>query len=127
MTFREMLKIMTPFRLAFGKANLAGLQRILTEDFVWHLQTGYSPEDAPTGRVIHGARGMVDELMWRRANWKNVKYTRLVESPAGDRILQQFRCSGVNEYGNAFHMDAVDVYSIVDGKISKKDTYWKYF
>ena len=127
MTFIEMLKIMTPFRIAFGRASVKGLHKILTDDFEWHLPNGTGPDDAPSGRVIHGAQGMVDELMWRRANWKNVKFSRLVETPADDRILQQFTCSGVNEYGNQFNVNAVDVYSIVNGKIRKKDTYWKYF
>jgi ketosteroid isomerase-like protein len=121
----EMDAIMSQFRRAYGTANTEGLEAILTSDFEWHTHIGASETDSPRGRVIKGVDNLVKELKWRGDNWARVKYANLVERPAGDVILQTFTISGINEAAKPFHVNVVDLYSVRDGRIYRKDTYWK--
>ncbi len=125
MNQQEMLKIMEPFRQAFGTASAVGLRKVLTTDFEWHMHFGDHGRDDPTGKVLYGIEEMVRELKWRGAHWSNMKFSDLVERPAGDVILQMFTTSGTNENGSNYNVNVVDVYTIRGEKISRKDTYWK--
>ena len=64
-------------------------------------------------------------MSWRQEHWQNVRYENLEERSAGDLLVQTFVISGVED-GVAFHASAVDLYPVVAGRISRKDTYWKY-
>ena len=72
-----------------------------------------------------GVKAMVDEIVRRQTHWKNVRYENLVERAAGDRILQMFSQSGLDEQDRPYNVNVVDVYIVRDGLIAKKDTYWK--
>ena len=126
MTDEEMMDLVARFRAAFRAADREGLSQVLTEDFEWHMHFAEGPGDRPTGRVVHGVDGMMGVLEWRKANWKDQRTSDLVERPAGDVILQMFTTIGIDENGDRFHWNVVDVYPVRDGRIAKKDTYWKY-
>jgi ketosteroid isomerase-like protein len=125
MSDEEMLDLIARFRTAFRAADPDALSQILTEDFEWHMHFANGPNGRPTGCVSYGVDGMIRVLEWRKENWKNQKTSDLVERPAGDVILQMFTTTGIDENDEAFHWNVVDVYPIRDGKIAKKDTYWK--
>jgi len=125
MSDEEMMKLIERFRAAFRAADREALSEILTEDFEWHMHFAVDPEDQPTGRIAYGVDGMVRVLEWRKKNWKNQKVSDLVERPAGDVILQMFTSTGLDENNEDFHWNVVDVYPVREGRIAKKDTYWK--
>ena len=125
MTEEEILALSKRFRVAFAKADKDMFAEILTSDFEWHQHYG-DKNDAPTGRVLQGIDALMEELHWRRQNWSDVKFENMEERAAGDMILQTFVISGTDPDG-PFHAKAVDIYPIVDGRIARKDTYWKRF
>ncbi len=125
MSDEKLMELMARFRKAYSKADRQSLESAITEDFEWRQHDGDLATDSPTGRVIKGIDGLMEELAWRKGNWRNVTYNDLVERPAGDVILQMFTVTGTDENGHDFHVNAVDVYSIRDGRIYRKDTYWK--
>ena len=62
----------------------------------------------------------------RGQDWQDVRYENMVERAAGTELLvQTFTISGVDR-GTPFHADVVDLYPVKDGRITRKDTYWKY-
>ncbi|MBT3535297.1 MAG: SnoaL-like domain-containing protein [Rhodospirillaceae bacterium] len=125
MTDEEMLELMKRFRRGYAKADQEGLAAATTDDFEWHMHYGEPGTDSPTGRVVKGVDGVMKEIAWREANWKNVTYENMVERPAGDVILQMFTTKGTDEHGTDYHLNVVDVYPVRDGRIYRKDTYWK--
>ena len=125
MNVEAMMDLIAQFRIAYGQADRDGLHRVITLDFEWHQHVGDATSSNPTGRVVKGIDGLMQELAWRKENWTNVVYRDLVERPAGDVILQMFTVSGTDETGRDFHVNAVDIYPVRDGRIYRKDTYWK--
>lgn len=116
---------MTRFRHAYAKAEHDLLSEVLADDFVWHTHT--FPADAPlsTGRVINGVDAMVEELVWRKENWTDVRFEGLQERFAPSLVTQTFTISGLDR-GTPFNVAAVDLYDLTDDqRIAKKDTYWK--
>ncbi len=121
----SMLTLMKRFRAAYAKADRSELLAATTDDFEWHQHYGRDESDAPSGRVLQGIDALLDELTWRRSHWSNVRYDNLEERAASDLLVQTFTISG-EEDGKRFAAKAVDLYPVRDGRISRKDTYWKY-
>lgn len=121
----EMLSLIARFRRAYARADKAGLSSVISDDFEWHMHYGDPKSDSPTGRVLVGIDAMMEQIQWRRANWRDVTYENMVERVAGDSILQMFTTSGIDENGDQYHVNVVDVYPVRDGLITRKDTYWK--
>ena len=122
----EMMELIARFRAAFRAADREELALVLTADFEWHMHFASDPKDRPTGRVVHGVDGMMEVLQWRKKHWTQLKTSHLVERCAGDVIVQTFTNHGIDENGQAFNWNVVDLYPVRDGRISKKDTYWKH-
>ena len=122
MTDEEMLAVMAEFRKGYGTGDKKRLLAATTPDFEWHQHYG---DESPTGRVIKGIDGLLEELSWRQEHWRDVTYENLTERAAGDVILQMFTTRGIDENGTSYHVNVVDVYPVRDGLICRKDTYWK--
>ena len=122
----DMLALMKRFRVAYAKADAAALKAVTTDDFEWHQHFALGPEDQPTGHVVQGIDQLLEVLQWRAQHWSDVSYAELEERAAGDDLLvQTFLISG-KENNRPFSARAVDLYPVRDGKIARKDTYWKY-
>lgn len=123
---RERLQLVETFRVGFHRVDEELLRSVLTEDFVWHLHYNAPVPDGPTGKVLHGVEALVGELKRRREQWRDTWFEDLRERTVGDDgILQTFTATGKDEQGKPFHVNVVDLYDVRDGRISKKDTYWK--
>ena len=125
MTDEDLLALMKAYREAFGAADKARLTAVVTEDFEWHMHYHDPDPISRTGKVLLGVDAMVDEIQRRQSQWRDVRFENLVERAAGDFILQMFRQSGIDERDRPYDVAVVDVYSVRDGLISKKATYWK--
>lgn len=121
----DMLALMEKFRLSYATLNEQGLRETTSEDFEWHQHVTTNSDDMPTGRVLRGIDALIKDLKWRQANWRNVRYEDLEERAAPDMLVQTFRISGEVDEAS-FHAKAVDLYTVKDGLITLKDTYWKY-
>jgi len=126
MTDEEMMDLMLRFRTAFRNADREGFLAAASDDFIWHQNFANGPEDQPAGTIIEGIDNMVAEIKRRKAGWADTSVTDLIERPAGDILVQTFTTKGVDENGKAFHWNVVDLYTVRDERICKKDTYWKH-
>jgi len=117
-------ELMLQFRRGWARADRSLVGEAISPDFEWHTHT--FPGDAPvsTGRVLHGIDGVFAEISRRADAWSDVHYDGLVERYTEGFVTQTFTISGVDS-GRPFKVAAVDLYTIVDGRIAKKDTYWK--
>ncbi len=116
--------LMRRFRRAFAKADATLFVDVLTDDFEWHTHTFPADDPVPTGTVLLGIEGIMGELARRSEAWADVRFDNLVERFSPGLVTQTFRISGVDE-GVPFAVEVVDLYEVVDDRISRKSTYWK--
>ena len=115
-------RLLAAFETAYAKADEALLASCVASDFEWHQHSG----NLPAGKVIKGIVQVCAEIRWRQTHWKNVHYENVKNHFAHAMIVANFRVSGTDESGRRFCANAVDLYPVVEGKIAKKDTFWKY-
>lgn len=121
----ELEAVMKNFMRGFGKADRELLANAVTDDFEWHMHWGESEGDQPTGKVLRGLDEVLGEIKRRQAGWTDVSYDDMELRYTDDMVVQTFTVSGVDENGTRFNSDAVDLYPVRDGKLSRKQTYWK--
>ena len=119
-------ELMGRFRVAYAAADPAALAEVLAPGFEWHLNWFAPDQPIPTGKVLLGVDEMVAEVRRRKQTWTNVRYRDLHERFADGLVVQTFTISGIDEHDTPFEVAAVDLYPVVDGRIAKKDTYWKH-
>ncbi len=112
------------FRKAYARADREALLAVTSVDFEWHQHKATGAGQMPDGRVLVGVDALIEEIAWRRLHWQDVRYDNLEERAAGDMLVQTFTVSG-REDGVPFHARAVDLYPVRDGRIARKDTFWK--
>ncbi len=113
------------FKRAMFRCDAEALAHTVTDDFVWELHAGASP-DEPAGRVLRGPDEMAAEFRRRKLEWSDVRYDDVEERMAGDDlIVQTFVVSGTDSRGETFRSHAVDLYPLRDGRVAAKRTYWK--
>lgn len=120
----DMLELMKRFRRAYAMADRETLLAVTSPDFEWHQHQAKGAGEMPDGRVLVGVDALIEEIEWRRQHWQDVHYENLEERAASDLLVQTFTVSG-REDGRPFHARAVDLYPVRDGRITRKDTFWK--
>ena len=116
---------MRNLKRGFARADREALARAVTEDFEWHLHWHESADDEPTGRILRGLDEVMREIERRRDQWSELRYDDVVEHYTEALVVQTFVVRGVDEKGRRFHNAAVDLYPLRDGRIARKQTYWK--
>ncbi len=121
----EIEDAMRDFKRGFARVDREALARAVTDDFEWHLHWQDGGDDQPTGRVLRGLDEVMAEIERRRDQWSDLSYTDVEERFTDDLVVQTFVVSGLDGSGRRFHNAAVDLYPIRDGRIARKQTYWK--
>ncbi len=116
---------MRAFKRGFGKVDRDSLASAVTDDFEWHMHWSESDDDRPTGRVLRGLDEVMAEIERRRDTWTELSYVDVEERYTDDMVVQTFVVSGVDSTGRRFSSAAVDLYPLRDGRIARKQTYWK--
>ena len=121
----EIPLVFQDFKRAMFRCDAGALAATVTDDFVWELHAGASP-DAPAGQVLQGPEEMAAEFRRRKLEWSDVRYDEVDERMAGDDlIVQTFVVSGTDSRGERFCSHAVDLYPLRGGRLAAKRTYWK--
>ena len=126
MSDETLLALMKDFRRAYATADEEKLRAVTTDDFEWHQHVADNTDGRPTGRVLIGVDALVAEIKWRSEHWHDTQYENLVERATSDMLVQTFTIRGKDDNHEEFYANAVDLYPVRDGRIYRKDTYWKY-
>jgi ketosteroid isomerase-like protein len=118
----EIVELMNTFMVAYSTADRIALNGCLSAQFHWDLHEG--PE-SPKARTVNGVDGVLAVLAARRKTWSNVTYRDIRIHATPTLVTQTFRLSGIDETGTKFDLNAVDLYSVSDGTIDSKSSYWK--
>lgn len=117
--------IMQRFGKAYFKRDRALLAEVLCEDAQWHFAFG---TDAPDGRVRKGVDGFLrgieeNDALFERLRFTDVKCFGL----DAERIVMTYLVEGKYRDGEPFSLRGIELVSVRDGRIAKKDVFWKQF
>lgn len=108
---------------ALFSAERAKLEEALTHDAEWHFAIG---EDAPFGRVRKGIDGFEQGIADNRSLFESLRFEDISYAPFGDdQIVMTCRVEGTPHDGAPFTQRGVEIITVRDGKVAKKDVYWK--
>ncbi|MBL8381326.1 MAG: nuclear transport factor 2 family protein [Burkholderiales bacterium] len=116
-------EIMQRFGRAFFKRDRKLLSDILCDDAEWHFAFG---ADAPDGRVRKGVDGFLrgieeNDALFERLRFADVQCFGL----APDRIVMTYVAQGKYRDGVEFSLRGIELLTVRDGRIAKKDVFWK--
>lgn len=121
------LALLRRFGKAFNAGDAAGILECVTDDFEWWLHAG--PE-APHGRIVRGRAALEAELAARKARYRELRFSETEVIVAGERVVGTFRARGAHAEGvnggAAIDVRGCDLYVLREGRIARKDSYWKH-
>lgn len=118
------LEVMKRFGKAFFKRDPALIGEAITPDAEWHCEAG---PDAPHGRVLQGVQGFMQGLADEEALFGKVHYKDIVIRALGeDQIVMTYLMDGEYRDGQAFSLRGVDLITVRDGRVAKKDVFCKH-
>ncbi len=106
----------------FNSANVDAVLACVTDDFEWILAEG---PDAPHGKVVRGREGVAATMTARAKAMPELRFSETDLIYAGDRVVGTYRVTGRHADGRTIDARGCDIYVIRDGKIARKDSYWK--
>ena len=115
--------ILAAFGRAFFRRDREALARIVTPDVEWDFAVG---ADAPGGRVRRGVDGLLagiaeNDVLFERLRFEDV----VARALAPDTIVMRCVVDGRWRGGAAFRVRGVELITVREGRIARKDVYWK--
>jgi steroid delta-isomerase-like uncharacterized protein len=106
---------------AFNRHDPDALMEFFTDDAVFDGPRG--PD--PWGRRLVGKDQVRAGFAARFAGIPDVRYGEDRHLVAGDRGVSEWRLTGTTREGAPIDVRGCDLWEFRDGKISRKDSYWK--
>jgi ketosteroid isomerase-like protein len=123
MTDLQAQDLMRRFSKAFFSRDAAEIASVVTEDFEWHFAIG---PDAPDGHVHRGALGAVAGIELNATRFEALRFEDVrFRVVSATEILMTCRVDGRRRDGDAFSVRGIELFTIRDGKVAKKDVFWK--
>ena len=118
----SVMTLLRAFGKAFNAGDVDGILACVTDDFEWRLAEG---PDAPDARVVRGKEEVRQALRERDARFRSVRFSETEVFVADGQVIGRFRATGTYASGALLDVRGVDLYTIHDGRIAVKDSYWK--
>ncbi len=117
------LEVMKRFGKAFFKKDPALLAAAITEDAEWNQDSG---PDAPHGRVLKGVTGFMEGIADKDGDYESQRFNDVVIKAMGeDQIVMTYLMEGKWKDGLAFSARGIELLTVRDGRICKKDVFLK--
>ena len=114
----RMLKVITT---AFDEHDLDGILRHVAADAVFEGPRG--PD--PWGQRFVGPGAIRDAFAARFSGIPDIRYQQDDHFVDGDRGASEWTLSGTTTAGQRIEVRGCDLWTFRDGKVVKKDSYWK--
>ncbi|HPU50563.1 MAG TPA: nuclear transport factor 2 family protein [Burkholderiaceae bacterium] len=116
-------EVMQRFGKAFFKKDPTLLAQAITADAQWLFAIG---SDGPDGRVRTGVEGFLqgareNEALFERLRFDDVQCRGFGE----DQIVMTYLLDGQWRGGAPFSLRGVELITVRDGRLSRKDVFWK--
>jgi len=119
------LAVMQRFGKAFFSKDPVQLAQAITPDAQWHFAFG---PDAPDGRVRKGVDGFLQGIAENDALFEKLRFNDVVIRALDDsHLVMTYLLDGRYRGGDAFALRGIELVTVRDGKVEKKDVFWKQF
>lgn len=119
----ELQALFRRFGKAFNAGDVDAIAACVTPDFRWIMARG---PDAPHGRIAEGREALRTALAERALELEGVRFSEAGVFAAGDFVVGTFRMTATRRAdGAAIDLRGCDIYTLRDGLIASKDSYWK--
>ena len=119
------LAVMQRFGKAYFSKDPAQLAQAITPDAEWHFAFG---PDAPDGRVRKGVAGFMQGITENDALFEKLHFNDVVIKALDDRqIVMTYMLDGQYRGGETFALRGIELVTVRDGKVERKDVFWKQF
>jgi ketosteroid isomerase-like protein len=119
----ELQALFRRFGKAFNAGDVEAVAACVTPDFRWIMARG--PE-APHGRIVEGREALRTALAERERELSGVRFSEAQVFAAGEFVVGTFRMTATRRSdGAAVDLRGCDIYTLRDGLIASKDSYWK--
>ena len=113
--------VLQDFLDAFNAHDLDAIMSFFAEDCVLEMPRG----PAPGGRRLVGKRDVREGLRSRLDGIPDVNYGDDRHWACGDRGVSEWTLRGTQRTGESIEVRGCDLFEFADGKIRRKDSYWK--
>ncbi len=107
----------------FNRHDVDAILSHFAEDCVWVMASGPAPPEgrvcrgkAEIGQVLRDRYGLIPDM-----RWEDIRHWIVDDSKA----ISEWVVKGTPADGPAFAYLGCDLWEFADGKVTKKDTYWK--
>ena len=121
MSSQEISKILKSVFDAFNAHDLDRIMSHLDDDCILEMPRG--PD--PWGKRSVGKAAVREALASRFAGLPDVQYSQDTHFVSGDTGMSKWTVRGTTPNGQKVEVNGCDFYTLRDGKIIKKDSYWK--
>ena len=109
---------------AFNARDVDAILSYFADDVEWLMARG--PE-AKEGRRLKGKKAIGDVLRARFEQIPDMRWEEMSHFIDGDRAASEWVVCGTSKQtGEKLELLGCDLWAFRDGKVVKKDTYWKY-
>ena len=106
---------------AFNAHDIDAIMSLLTEDCVFDMPRG----PAPGGRRLTGKEQVRAGIQSRFDAIPDIQYVDDRHWTSGDRGVSEWTIRGTQATGEPIEVRGCDLFEFTDGKISRKDSFWK--
>jgi ketosteroid isomerase-like protein len=116
-------RIMRRFAGAYFRRDPALLADVVTDDVEWHFAIG---DDGADGRVRRGVDGILRGIEENAQLFEQVRFDEVACRALGDdAIVMTYVVHARPRGGEPFSVRGIELISLRDGRIAKKDVFWK--
>lgn len=106
---------------AFNRHDVEDVMEFFTEDCIFETPRG--PD--PWGRRLEGKPEVREGFEARFAGIPDIHYGKDRHWACGDRGVSEWTITGTDTSGKCVEVQGCDLFEFREGKIARKDSYWK--
>ncbi len=118
---KDAMSVLQGFLDAFNAHDVDAIMSFFTEDCVLDMPRG----PAPGGRRLVGREQVRKGIQSRLDGIPDVHYGDDRHWVCGDRAVSEWTLRGTQLTGEPIEVRGCDLFELVDGRISRKDSFWK--
>ena len=113
--------VLQGFLAAFNTHDVDAVMAFFAEDCVMEMPRG----PAPSGRRLVGRDAVREGIRSRLEGIPDVHYGDERHFVSGDRGVSEWTIRGTQATGEPIEVRGCDLFEFTDGRISRKDSFWK--